>query len=188
MVVHSFLVEVLMTVASYVGVFVLTIIAINWLLGGLFKPYIRVRGSRGKLVLVKVKNIVSDYFVVGSINEKILNFVDRKKQNREISITGKEAIYRSMAVSCIDIDDEKNAVIMYNSQYVTGFDAVKFSDLHERALMKPSLIDNKQIIMIILLVVVLLGVIILGAMMFQQGKIIKGLVEVTKTTISTIPK
>src|SRR4030067_2915849 len=101
----SFISEVLLTVASYLGVFVLTIVAINWLLGGLFKPYLRVRGSRGKLVLVKVKNILGDYFVTGHVEERALVFKDRKKEIRRIMLPippNPSGIYRSIGVSCID--------------------------------------------------------------------------------------
>lgn len=184
----SFLSEVLMTVASYVGVFILTIIAINWLLGGLFKPYIRVRGSRGKLVLIKVKNIVADYFVTGKVEERMLVFKDRKKEIRRIVLPlDRSGIYRSMAVSCVDVDDEKNAVITYSNELVPGFDAVKFNDLYTRAMYKPTLIDNKTMIIIVLLVIAIIGIVAVGFLVNKNAGILKELAEMTRTTISTIP-
>lgn len=184
----SFLSEVLMTVASYVGVFVITLVAINWLLGGLFKPYIRVRGSRGKLVLVKVKNIVADYFVTGKIEERFLLFKDRKKEWRRIVIPAEErSIYRSMAVSCVDVDDEKNAVITYSNKLVAGFDAVKYNDMYTRALCKPNLVDNKTLIIIILLVVVIIGLVAVGFLVNKNAGMLKTLTTMTHSTIQALP-
>lgn len=184
----TFLTEVLLTVASYVGVFILTIVAINWLLGGLFKPYTRVRGSRGKLVLVKVKNIVADYFVTGHVEERMLVFKDRKKEIRRITLPiDRSGIYRSIGVSCVDVDDEKNAIITYSNALVTGFDAVKFNDLYTRALYKPTLIDNKTIIIVVLLVVAIFLIVGVGFMVNKNAGMLKVLTEVTKSTIQTLP-
>lgn len=182
----SFITEVLMIVASYVGVFVLTLLAVNFLLGGLFGPYIKVRGSRGKLVLVKVKHIVRDYFVTGKVEETFLVFKDRKKETRRINLVDKTCIYRSMAVSCIDVDDEKNTIITYSNTHAPGFDAVKFEDLHVRALMKPALIDNNQLIMIILLVVIMLVSFGILAKLFSVAKLLKALTIVADQTIQPL--
>jgi hypothetical protein len=186
--VSSFLTQVLLTVASYLGVFILTIFAINWILGGLFKPYMKVRGSRGKLVLVKVKNILGDYYIPGRVEERFLIFKDRKKEPRRIALPERvSGIYRAMGVSCIDVDDDKNAIIIYSNELVAGFDAVKYSDLYTRALYKPSLTDNKTMIIIVLLIVILLGIFGLIALTMKNGKAIESLAEITTTTISTLP-
>jgi hypothetical protein len=147
----------------------------------------KVRGSRGKLVLVKVKNMLSDYYVTGKIEERTLTFKDRKKESRLIILPkDKPSIYRSMGISCIDIDDEKNAVVLYSNALVAGFDAVKYKDLYTRALYKPSLVDTKQMIIIILLVLVLIGLIVVGALVFRNGKMLQTMAEITQNTISTI--
>lgn len=185
----AFISELLMIVASYLGVFILTVIAINWLLGGLFAPYVKVRGSRGKLVLVKVKNMVSDYFRTGTVEERFLVFKDRKKEVRRIVLPAqKMSIYRSLGVSCIDIDDEKNAVVIYDNTLVIGFDAVKFNDLYTRALFKPSLVDNKMMILIILGVVNFIGICVLGLLIYQDHKLLVNIGTVTKSSIETLPK
>jgi hypothetical protein len=177
--------ELILVVASYLGVFVLAIIIINWLLGGLFKPYIRVRGSRGRFVLVKVKNIVSDYYRVGQVDEKFLVFKDRKKQERRLALPI-GAIYRSLNVSIIDVDDEKNTVINYNSDHVIGFDANKFSSLYERALMKPALVNRMDIIIIVLLVVVLVAVGVSIYYSYQNQELLKTLSQITRGTIEQV--
>ena len=176
--------EILLVTASYLGVFVLTVVAINWLLGGLFKPYLKVRGSRGKLVLIKVKNIVSDYFVAGKIEERVLIFKDRNKNVRRVPlIKDVNPLYRSMAVTCIDIDDEKNCFILYSGAGITGFDAVKYNDLYLRALYKPALVDKKELIILLLCALILIFCIVNVAMTFQNGKLIKALGEITKPVV-----
>lgn len=182
--------EILLVAGSYFMVFILTILAINWILNGLFKPYMRVRGSRGKLILVKVKNMVNDYYVTGKVDERVLYFKDKKKESRMIVLpsNGATGIYRSMGVSCIDIDDEKNAIIIYNNELVTGYDAVKFSDLNDRCLMKPSLVDNKILIIVVLLVLVLIGEIILGVFLYKNYQSIQQLTMVASKSVEVLVK
>lgn len=141
----------------YLGVVLLCLAAINFFMGGVFFPWLKVKTSRGKLVLVRVHTIVQDYYKPGMIDKGFLIFKDKVKEERRISVSD-GAIYRGMGVNNLNVDDETNAVIKNDFTTVSGFDAVKYSNLYERALTRPDSIAKELKIILILLVLVLLGV------------------------------
>ena len=151
--------------SMYYGIviFIVVFIIAFYLRGFLFK-YVKVRGSKGRLLLVNVGNKASNYYSVGTIDENTLVFVDKKKERHLITNVGEKGIYNLLGVQCIDVDEDKNFVIQRDGNNVIGFDAIRQSHLHERALMKPEDI-NKNIWFIIIaigiLIVLILAIIIL---------------------------
>jgi hypothetical protein len=112
----------------------------------------RVKGSRGSKVLVRVLTLNDDYFCVGRINEGFLVFRDRLKETRRITIA-EGGIYRSYGVSNVDIDDSKNTYFNRRDwSQVNGFDAKKYDALYQRCLMRPG--KNDLLIIVILIVVI----------------------------------
>lgn len=166
--VSEFFREVMLYMASYVGILVIAYMILAWMMSGLLGPYLRVKTSRGKYILVKVKTITQDYFKKGLLDKGFLVFKDRGKDERRIRVpSDKVAIYRSMGINLIDVDDETNAINCIDYSAVTGYDSVKYNDLYLRALYRPSLFDKKEQILLALVVVILVAVLIEGFLLYD---------------------
>lgn len=153
--------EVGVIILSYLGVMVLMLGALAWMTAGFLFPFLKVKMSRGKLVLVQVNTITQDYHRPGRIDTGFLIFKDRNKEERRIKVP-RESIYRSKGINMVDVDDEKSAVMLRDYSAVSGFDGAKYNDLYLRALYKPTMFDRKEKIMLGILVIV--GVLVLGAL------------------------
>ena len=153
--------------ATYYGiVMILTVGILSFVQKGFFWKYFRVRISFGRLILVKLRAVNGDFFAVGRVEEGFLVFKAHKEQKR-ISIQNKNAFYRSLAVTWIDVDDEKGAILNSGAASVPGFDAVKYNSLYLRALYRPALTDNKEKIMMALMVGIGIAVVICVVLQWQ---------------------
>jgi hypothetical protein len=176
-------------VFSYLAVFVLCFLVVAFLLRGFFIPYLRVKGSRGKDILVKVKEPLGNYYRVGKVNESMLLYKDRAKNEKRISLDSK-GIYRSIGVTCVDVDPLTNAVVDQQELWtgVPGFDADRFNSLYLRALYRPSILDQKTQAMLIIIIII--GVLMLVSLFmsyqnFRAIKVLTGQVQFLQTLINT---
>jgi hypothetical protein len=148
---------------AYGGIILLTILTIAFIFKGFFWKYIKVKTGQGKYLLVKIRNVVRDHYAVGWIDEGFLIFKSNTPKDKcklRLALTDKNAIYRSLGVNWIDIDEEKNAICNVNYTPVSGFDSKKFSDLLTRALMRPAITSGQEkIILICVILGVLLGLV-----------------------------
>lgn len=165
----------------------IVIMFINFLLGGLLAPFFKVKVSRGKKVLVIVRNQIQDYFRPGEIIEGFLVFEDRQKETRRIPmIPG--VVSRAATIFWVTVDDEKNTFIKRDTgEMVSGFDAVKYDELYKRALYKPlTMGDNLLKVVILLLILVLIAVVVVGFMNFKNYQVtqqILGIVQSAGTAV-----
>lgn len=175
-----------MIVLSYVGVLVLAYVILAWMMAGALQPYLKVKTSRGKKILVKVRTITQDYFKPGIIDKGFLVFTDREKDVRRLKVPNdKVVIYRSMGVNNINIDDETNSIQAIDYSAVSGYDAVKYSELYTRALYKPALLSkNEQIILVIVIVILIIAGVNVFMTVGLQGQI-KALGQIATPTIVT---
>jgi hypothetical protein len=136
----------------------------NILLKGFFWKYCRVRGSLGKLLLVKVRTLHRDYFEIGRIEEGDLVYytkIGKEKVVKRLTIpVGKNPFYRSLSILWVDIDEHKNAICYPDYTIVGGFDSIKWGQLLERALKRPILMDSKEKIILFILIVIVICVIV----------------------------
>lgn len=167
-------------VGIYFGVVLLAVAAINFFMGGAFFPWFKVKISRGKKILVRVRTIVQDYYKPGIIDKGMLVFIDREKEERRLSAV-EGSVYRGMGVNNVDVDDETNAVIKRDFTAVSGFDAVKYNYLYLRALFRPENMTKEIRIIIILLVVVLLISAAAAFMAYDNGVKITALSALVNT-------
>jgi hypothetical protein len=131
---------------------------------GFFWKYLRVRSSFGKYVLIKVRTKIRDYFIVGWVKDNFLEFKDKDSQGvkiiKRISLPDGNVFYKCLSVLFVDMSEDKNALLQNDYSAVAGFDTVKYSNLYERALTRPVIGDNKQLIIIVLLLVIAVAVLI----------------------------
>lgn len=155
---------ILIQAGCYALVMVAMIFIVGLLLKGFFWKYVKVRASFGKYILVKIKGIHRDYFAVGNIHEGQLIYKDYlSKSNKRIEIKNSNAFYRALAVGWIDVDEQKNCVIMpSDNESISGFDAIKMDNLFTRAMSKPSL--NDKTIKLLLAVIILVGVLVVACL------------------------
>lgn len=150
------MIDVLIQVGCYLGFGLFILLAIDFMSARYWRTWFRVKTSSGRLVLINAKGLVQDYFRAGKIEEGFIIFKGLNKEPKRIAVPP-GAVYRSMGVNCLLIDDVRNAIMLRNFDVVPGYDAEKHESLYLRALYRPTLMDNKTQVMLILLVVVLLG-------------------------------
>lgn len=181
------------TQAIYYGIVMLIcFLGVGVILRGFFWKYIKVRLSFGKYVMVKVRTVLRDYYAVGWVKDGFLIYKLKGKELR-YSLEGSMVFYRSIAVTWIDVDEEKGAVSKTDYTPVSGFDVEKFSNLYVRALTSPQVTTNKEKIIIALLVVIVLGVvaaIYISFMGYNQSMMtarnLPGMINSIKSSVGTV--
>lgn len=172
--------------ASYYGIAMLIVIlAIGFMQRGFFWKYFRVRMSFGRFVLVKIRNVLRDHYSIGRIEDGFLVFKLHGDHVR-MNVRDPRAIYKSIAVNWVDVDEEKNAVMLTTYEAVTGYDAKKFDNLYVRCLTRPGITTMRD--KILLVVVVVTGLIVIGSLVLgvQNYMIIKELPGVVQATINNV--
>lgn len=169
----------------YGGVILLTIIIMGFLLKGFMWKYLKVKQSRDKKFLIKIRGKQRDYFEVGEEEEGFIKFKHNKTWVR-LSIPNEGNIfYRSLGVNWVDIDDEKFSLSKTDYNAVSGHDPKKEDNLLERALTRPTVSTNLEKIMIILLIFVLLGCLAAAYFGYMNMKHITELTEAIGSYMAT---
>lgn len=156
--------SIMLQALYYFIVGALMLIFVGFLLRGFFWNYIKVRTSFGKLVMVKVRSRIRDFFIRGWIENGYLlyevknGFMDTSTIRIRIP-SDANVFYRCLSVLWIDVDEEKHVLCKTDYSPVDGYDAIKFDNLLKRALQRPSI--NTGIEKLIILILVIVGVIVL---------------------------
>ena len=183
--------DVSLIITAEITIAAVTIIAINFLMGGLFSAFMSVKMSRGKKLLVRVLHPVQSYFVVGKLDEGFLVFKDRTKNIRRITFMS-NCIDRAATVYWTTVDDEKNCMVQrMDGLAVDGHDAVKYDNLYVRALYKPNVMNEVLIkFALVLMIVCLLAIIAIGVISFKNmqntDKILALLQPVVKAAVTGV--
>lgn len=158
-------------VLSYVIILFIGFGLIQFLSNGFFTKFLKVKASRGKKLLIKIKSMTDTYFVTGIIDETFLVFTDRNKHNKRINVKDSDSIYRAIGVNCIDINEPDNSIIKPTGEKVTGLDAEKYDHLYQRCLQKPMLraMTNPKLIIVVLISIGLVGFMIYKLMSMEQS-------------------
>lgn len=158
----------------YLGLFLSGIIMINVMMQGFILQWWKVKKSKGKLMLIKVRHSVTNYWKAGSIEKGFIQYTARKRRDnpdpkRMISVSDeilKLAVHRDWGVSWIEVDDEKECVFyLDNNSYksVTGANTEKVDSIIQTALNKPSKFDGLldprtfQIVVLLAFVILIIG-------------------------------
>jgi hypothetical protein len=153
--------------ASYYGiVLVLTLFFVGAFQRGFFTTYFKVRTSFGKYVMVKIRSPLRDYFKKGWVEEGFLIYEIRRTWKEKdiirlnIPQKGPSPFYKCMSVNWIDVDDEKHAICQTDYSVASGYDAIKNNNLHQRALMRPSITTGYEKLMLFLLAILIIAVLV----------------------------
>ena len=156
-------------IVQAIGYGVLLIAAI-FLIGaiqkGFFWPFMKVKMSFGKLLLVRIIAINRTFYTVGEVVDSFLVFKTHKGEKR-VSIPDNSFFYRTLNLNAIDIAEEKNAPLKpHNLEAVTGFDAKKHNDLYLRALYSPSIAQTYEKVILVLLIAAVIGLVVVLIMSY----------------------
>lgn len=164
--------DFLIIVGSYVAVFLLATLVFNFLMAGFLKTYMIVKGSRGAKILVQVVTVSRNYYKTGYVEDGFLVYKSYTKHEKRLTIPQEvNVFYRSLNVTCVSVDEEKNTLILPNGKNIVGFDAEKYNNLYLRTLYRPSILNPQQQLMFILAIInTLLAVVTLGVIMFLISK------------------
>jgi len=177
----SFFSEIMIQAGFYAIAMALCFFVVGVLQKGFFLNYVRVRLSFGRFILVKMRAKHRDYFRVARISDNFIIFKDleEKGKNRRISLKGKEnPFYRCLNVLWIDIDEEKNTIIIpKTNEEVSGFDAKKSDDLYTRAISRPSVDDKNKKIILWLLIGIGLACIVIAYLTYMNYGMIAQLIQ-----------
>lgn len=162
-------------VGGYVVVFVGTIFLLNFLSRGFLLAWLRVLISRGKLILVQVRNPISNYFITGKLagGEVIVrDFESKEKSSKKNLLLRDDCVFRSFGVPCIYYDESTNEIFNVKLENYAGHDLIRWDNNMVTALMRPENQDLKkfQMIVYIGLAVVVVG---LALVYFQTTNIIE---------------
>ena len=159
----------------YAVVMLLGFLTVSFLLRGFFWKYIKVRMSFGRLILVKVRSTIRDYFLIGWIEEGFI-VLARKREKFRISIKPEDKpFYRALAINWLDVSEDNWAICKTDYSTVSGFDTRKFSDLMTRALMRPSVTSNEEKIVMVMIIVSILISLVVAFLVWKNGQDISAL-------------
>lgn len=170
---------------------VVVVVGINWILGGLFGPFFKVKRSRGRMIMVRVHHPVQDFFRAGYVEEGWLIYKDREGKNRRIKMVD-GVVSRAATVYWCEVDDEKNCFFMRaDAKPVSTYDANKTDSLLTRAMYKPALTDDRFVKFILVIVIIGLLVSIVAAFFSYRNSqssantlaVVRALYNTTMSTI-----
>jgi hypothetical protein len=173
--VYTLMQTILIQASYYAIAMVLVIFFLAFLFRGFFWKYLRVKASMGRLILIKIRSALRDYYAVGKIEDNSLVFkIDKEKVNVPLTADTK-MIYRCLGVNWVDYSENKGAFGCYDFSIISGYDPKMYSDLIKRALQKPAIADNLDKILIVGLIVAVLVALVscyFGFINYQQGQLI----------------
>jgi hypothetical protein len=156
-------------VISYAAVAFIIFFVINWLSAGFLLNFIRVKASRGRLSLVRVRTITGDYFRPGAISDGFLVYTNREKAKKRLGVRDRSFIASAMGVKVVDVDDVSNVVLTPDGRSESGYDAIKYENLYVRTLMAPKLEDKFIKIILICVIIGVLVTVVVGVLVYKQG-------------------
>ena len=132
-------------VGSYIAVFVLIYVVLNFLTKGFIGQYLKVKISRGRLILVKCYDVTDTFYKAGMVNaRRNLIIKDRLKNIHTFSGIDKMFIGRELGLNIIEVDLVKGILIKKDFTTATAYDLTMVDEMVNRALMLPKL--NKDLL------------------------------------------
>jgi len=146
--------DIILVMLSYTIIIFLGFFILGWLQAGFLMPFLKVKTSRGKKILVKIRKSTGTDFIAAELVEGKLLFKYNKEKKEIYKFSS--GLYRAFNVNCVDIDGETYGVINASFEGVTSNDPTKNDYFISRALMKPIATLTKENIIIIMLIFSLL--------------------------------
>lgn len=166
---------ILAQMIGYGVVFILTIVFINLLSSNFLITFLRVKGSRGRLILVGIDGLNNTTYKTGKLDGNMLKFKSPTKKRKSI-LVGREDFGRTLGVTSIYVDDQTNVVRKADYSAAPEFDAEQYDNLIVRAETAPVLEDKTdRIIMIIGIIITVVGLLYLAYQLNMIKTLIAGI-------------
>jgi len=121
---NEVMIQLIQYMVAFGGLITLFFFIINFLTKGFMLTYLRVKGSQGRNVLVRIHSATDIYFRVGRWSDGFLKFKNRGKEEKALQIddaTFKGLINHSLGVALVEVDDTGNKIL------TTNWDVAKFN-------------------------------------------------------------
>ena len=148
-------------VGSYIVAGLLFYLLLNFLTKGFIGQYIKVKMSRGRLILVKCYDVTDTYYKAGCVDSKRnLVIKDRNKKVHTFSNITPEFIGRELGMNLTEVELVKGLLVKRDFSGYSAYDLTMLDEMVNRALMLPKLNkdDNwekaEKIILIAILLIV----------------------------------
>lgn len=180
---------------SYLAVLLGGFFLVNWLSAGVLRYFLRVKASRGRLILTIVHTKLKTYVTTGGLEGADFVYFDKEskankqKTPKRICNVPRDCFYRFMGLWACSVDEASNNLIKPDGSVTPGFDAIRWNNLYLRALMKPTPEDKNNIILYIMLVVLIIELFIIIFLAVKVGALpglINSLKAVGGSTVSGV--
>jgi len=168
-------------VVSGLVIITIPIALIAWFQAGFFLRWMKVRASRGKLTLVKLRGKLRDHWEVGEIKGDFIVYGPKKERRR--AVIGDGIVYSCFGVSVVDMNETTSAMSTIDYTAVTGHDAEKFEDLFTRALFRPTLEQEHDKLLLILLIIAIAAIIVVAFLTWNVSQQISALGPASITSV-----
>lgn len=149
--------NILIQIAIYVAMFTIMFVLLNLATMGFLRIYVKVKSSRGKLVLIRIESVTGTYYRAGKQKEPGIQYKMRgSKEIETIPLKNRLGIVREMGVNVIHWNEMTKMIITPEGSDIEGHNTEHIDGIYKRCLYRPVLGDNKMIILIILVVVIAL--------------------------------
>jgi hypothetical protein len=152
--------QILQISFSYVILFIVLVFGLNWLKRGELFAFMKVRASRGGKTLAIIHAVNDVYYKAGVFEQNAFKYKDRAGKDCLLVAVPPNAIYSTMGVQAIDIDEVNACIWTREGAILQGNDPVHVDYLVKRALESPqeqSLLFKIVVICLILLILAVIA-------------------------------
>lgn len=142
----------------FVFSFILNVITKNFIFS-----YLRVRASRGKLVLTEAKSETDNYYTIGKFVDKCFEYKTRQGVKKKITKVGRNNVESIMSVYKIKVDDVEDFAYTADGQVPKDMDlpdATATDTIINRIMLAAGLTDPKVLYILITVVIIAVMLII----------------------------
>jgi len=189
-----------MQILNQLAPLIVLLLMLNYLTANFLFVFLKVRMKRAKSICVRVHALPELYHKEGKFDGSTIIYKNRHKQVKRIRPStglehekdsdGKDIyyskslsdyVYKSMGISFIDIDDEKNSV-MNPRKFTTvqGYDAVALDSIITRVITAPQLKNKFELMVLAALVIIILLSAASTVISFQNYKLTNQIPELIR--------
>jgi hypothetical protein len=153
---------------AYTGVIVLIMFVLNVLTQGFLVTYLRVKASRGKLILTRIASVTDTYYKAGKFEEDFFTYTTRNKEKKLIPLEDsdfKPYISQEMGVSVVHVDEPASKMFSVDFRKVAliqEFDSGRTQSLLIRIKNRPASASNNPKLILLLLIGLAIGLLFVG--------------------------
>lgn len=174
--------EVFMWMGIFSGCIVGFFLILNFMMKNLPFTYLRVKASRGKLILTEVASMTDNYYKTGYLEDDVFKYTTRTGKKKVIGKISKRAIRSIMGVFSVKVDETGNFFYMDDGKPPESKDmpdAEAVDNLINRIITAPQSQDILKVVILVVCVLILFACIYI---VMKEEAILKAIVELKKVS------